>query len=633
MLQRMHDRIKGWVAGVVIGLLSVPFMLWGVNSYFDYANTEWVARVGDRSISVSEFRNEHQQQLARFQQMLGEQFRVEMFDSARAREQLVDRMVRQALLEARTRESGYRVGDGQLAEEIQKLEIFQIGGQFSREMMKERLSAARMSPAVFDARLRKDILDAQLPDAVARSEFTTPHELQRMVALSEERRSATWIAVPAVGFLPTIVLTDAEVEAWYALNQTRFATEETVALDYLELTPAALAVAAVEATDEQLLDLFAQEEERFKQAERRRASHIVLAVEGTDAAAAETKAKQLLARLAKGEDFAALARAESSDPGSAAEGGSLGWIERGMLVGPFEDNLFAMAPGELRGPIRTEFGIHLIRLDEVNAPQSKPFAEVRAELAAEWRARDLTERFERASEKLADLTFSNSDSLAPAAEALGLAVRRVAGVTRSGGAEVAVEAAVRDAAFAPELIEQARNSAPLALGSDRVVVVRVAAHEPAAMRPLAEVRDQAREALREARAGESAQALAEHIAEQLRGGEIPEAIAKQQRLAAPITRTLQRRGGDAPPEVTRALFAAPKPAGTPVVGTAPLGNGDRLAFRLEAIAAGSVEVLSAEERAARATELAQRYGTVALTAYTDALRAAEQVVVQLEKSR
>jgi peptidyl-prolyl cis-trans isomerase D len=633
MLQRMRDRIKGWVATVIIGLLSIPFMLWGVNSYFNYADTEWVAKVGDRTISVAEFRNEHQQQLARFQQILGEQFQAGMFDSPRARDQLVERMVRQVLLEDRTRELGYRIGDQQLAEEIQKLDVFQVAGKFSREMMKQRLEQARMSPAVFDARLRQDMLGAQLPDAIAKTDFVTPRELARSVALADERRSATWLAVPAVRFLPDIQVTDADVEAWYQANQARFATEEKVSLDYLVLEREPSGVPLEEPTDEQLQDLYDQESDRFRQPEQRRAAHILVPIEGDDVAAAEAKAAALAARVAKGEDFAALARAESSDPGSAQDGGALGWIERGTMTGPFEDALFAMAAGEVRAPVRTEFGVHVIRLEEVRAEQAKPLAEVRDELAAEWRERQVADRFERASERLADLVYSNADSLAPAAEALGLQVQRVADVTRSGGAAVAADAAVRDAAFSPEVLEQGRNSVPLSVDGVRLVVIRVADHQPASVRPFAEVAARARDALRDERASAAAKQFAEQLAVRMREGAIPEVLAKQERLPPPITGTLRRRGDAAPPEVLRALFQASKPAGAPVTGTVRLGNGDQLAFRLEAVASGDVASLSEPERASRAADAAQRNGTLALIAYSDALEKAADVRYQKDKAR
>ena len=632
MLQRFRDQIKGWVATVIIGILVVPFALWGVNSYFNYTQGEWVAMVDGEPITVREFRDEYQQQLARFQQMFGAQYRPELFDTQTTRDQVVEQMVRRALVEVRTRDGGYRISDAQLAAEIQRLEFFQVDGKFSREVMGQRLASIRMSPAQFDARLRRDMLLAQLPDAITGSEFVTPAELARAIALRDEQRAATWIAVPAVKFLPEARLTDAELEAWYEANKARYMTEETVALEYLELTPAQLKGEVAAPTEDQLREAYAAEQERYARPEQRSASHILL--DATDPAKAEAQAKELVARIQKGEDFAKLAGQLSQDPGSAGQGGSLGWIERGVMVGAFDDAVFSMKEGEVRGPVRTEFGVHVIRLDGVRPAQSKPFEEVRAELAAKWTADQAAERFVKASEQLADITYANPDSLQQAAEALGLEVRTVAGVTRAGGGDIAVEPRVRDAAFSVDVLGERKNSNPLELEPERIVVLRVADHQPAAQRAYAEVKDLVADAAREERAGELAQAQAEKVAQQLRDGAIPEQVARAERLPAPVTRTLKRSAQDAPPEVSRALFGAGQPtAGQALAGIAPLANGDRMVFRVDAVIPGDVAALTEAEREARRADLVRRGGTVALTAYTAALERAAKVEYQKDKAQ
>jgi len=632
MLQRFRDQIKGWVATVIIGLLVVPFALWGVNSYFNYAQSDWVAMVDGDPISVGEFRSEYQQQLARFQQMFGAQYRPELFDTQTTRDQVVDQMVRRVLVERRTRDGGYRVSDAQLAEEIQKMEFFQVDGKFSREVMGQRLKSINMTPAQFDARLRKDMLLAQLPDAITNSEFITATELARAVALRDEQRAATWIAVPAVRFLPEIKLSDAELETWYAANKARYLTEEMVTLEYLELEPSSLKAADVEPTEAQLHEIYAAEGERFSRAEQRQARHILL--DSSDPAKAEAEAQAIVARIQKGEDFGKLAQELSKDPGSAAQGGDLGWMERGVMVGAFDDAVFAMKEGEVRGPVRTEFGVHVIRLDGVRAAQSRPFEEVRAELAAKWRADQASERLVKASEQLADITYANPDSLEQAATALGLKVMTVAGVTRAGGGGIAVEQKVRDAAFSVDVLGERRNSSPIELEPEHLVVVRVAEHQPAVQRAFAEVRDQVLDAAREERAGTMAQALAEALAVKLRAGAIPEQLAKAERLPAPVTRTLKRSAQDAPPEVSRALFGAGQPVvGSLLAGVAPLANGDRMVFRVDAVIPGDAAAMAEAERDARRAELARRTSTIALTAYTAALEKASEVKYQKDKAQ
>jgi peptidyl-prolyl cis-trans isomerase D len=633
MLQSFREQIKGWVATVVIGLLIIPFALWGVNSYFDYGDSSWVAQIDDDQISQAEFRNEFQQQLNRFQQMLGEQYRPELFDTPQTRARVLDQMVERALVERRARAAGYRVGDAELAEEIRGIDAFHVDGKFDRKVMRDRLASIGLTEAAFDARLRRDMTLAQLPEAIRASEFALPGEVERATALLQEQRNATWIAVPAIKFLPEVRIADADVEQYYQANQAQFMTEESVTLEYLELSPETLPPDATVPSDAELSDIYQQEKARFSEPEQRRAVHILVLVEPGEDAKAEAEAKALLARVQKGEDFATLAQQESDDPGTASSGGDLGLIKRGDTVGAFEDAVFSMQVGEVRGPVKSEFGYHVIRLEEVRPGAEQPFAQVKAQLAAEWQQRQAAERYGKAAEQLADLAYSNPDSLAAAADALGLIIGRVAGVTRSGGADIATEQRVRDAAFAPEVLVEKRNSGMIELGEAQVVVVRVAEHTPAALRPLAEVRDEVVGRLRDARATEMAQAKADAVAAELRRGARPDEVAKREKLPSPMVRSLTRNAQDAPPEVAEALFAAGKPAGAPIVGVTKLGNGDRMVFRLESVVPGDAAGMSQAQRDARRDQLAQRSAGMTEAAYVEALKRDAEVKLQPENTR
>lgn len=627
MLQSFRDQIKGWVATVVIGLLIIPFALWGVNSYFQYgAGGEWVAEIDGEKITVAEYRGEVQQQLARYQAMLGAQYRPELYDTPRLRQQVLEGMVDRALVERRTRQAGYRVGDAQLAEEIRAMEFFKVDGKFDRQVMRDKLASVRMTVPGFEARIRRDMTLSQLPDAIRNSEFVLPDEAARGVALLEEQRTATWIALPAVTFLKQVEVSEADVEAHYQAQQARYMTEESVTLEYLTLTPETLPAEASSApTDAELRDLYAQESARFNQPEQRRARHILVDDEAS--------AKAILAKLQGGADFAALATAESKDAGSAANGGDLGLMRKGDNVGPFDEALFAMQPGELRGPVKTDFGFHVIQLEEVVAGTAKPFEAVAAELAAEWQQRHAAERYGKVAEQLADAAYSNPDSLQPAAELLGLKLARVAGVTRTGGAEIATEQAVRDAAFGPEVLVERRNSGVIEIGEQQVAVVRVVEHQPSVLRPLAEVREEVTAAVREAKASALAQAKAEAIAAELRAGVAPDVIAKREQLPTPMARSLKRNGRDAPPEVAKALFDAARPVDAPVVGITRLGEADRMVFRVEKVVPGDLAALDEAEQAARRDALGQRRAALAMYAYTDSLKREAAVKLQPEKTR
>jgi peptidyl-prolyl cis-trans isomerase D len=631
MLQNFRDRIKGWIAAVIIGLLVIPFALWGVNSYVNVARETALATVNGVEITPLRFQQRYQDQLARFQQMFGAQFQAEMFDNQGMREQVLEAIVGEELIRQRAKELRLKVGDQQLAQEIRKLDYFQDGGEFSMELYRSLLTQQGMSPTQFEARVRADLVESELPRSIQRTDFVTDAELAAYVALRDQTRSVRSIAVPSERFIAEVALTDAELLAWYEKNSDRYMDPETVALDFVELTAADVGPASAP-TEAELQELYTAEQDRFRSQEQRLARHILINVEGEDVAAAEAKASALLARLGKGEDFAELAAAESADPGSSGTGGSLGWVERGMLTGPFEDALFAMQPGQLQGPVRTEFGVHVIKLEEVRGEQAKPFAEVRAELELEFIRKAGEDRFLKAAEQLTDLAYASADSLEPAAAALGLKVQRQAGVTRTGGAGVATDAKVREAAFSTEVLEDQRNSAPLELGDQRVVVLRVAERRPAQVRPYESIKAQVADAARDARAAELAQALAEQLRDRVAKGEALDAVARATGLEAPRSVRLTRDSREAPGVFTQAVFAAATPKdGVPTLGIVALGDAGRVLYALDAVTPGAVAGLSAEDQQARRAEYSRRVANAELAAYLAALRARADVQVYKDR--
>src|SRR5690606_9696973 len=197
----------------------------------------------------------------------------------------------------------------------------------------------------------------------------------------------------------------------------------------------------------------------------------------------------LLAQIKNGADFAALAKQYSEDPGSKDKGGDLGWVSTGMLVGPFEDKLFAMENGEVAGPVTTDFGVHIIKLLSVRTPEFPSFEKMHDQLVADFRRQQVDERYYKLAEQLTELTYANPQTLDVAAEALGLTVQEVANVTRDSGTGIAANPAVREAAFSSDVLQDGVNSDPIELGEHHVVVLRVTDHQPAQPRPLAEVRD------------------------------------------------------------------------------------------------------------------------------------------------
>jgi peptidyl-prolyl cis-trans isomerase D len=585
MLQKIRDRISGWIAALFLGAIAVVFIFWGIR--FENSATSAAARVNGESVPLEEVRRAWQQRQTELQRDARDELPAELVRSEQR--SLLDDFVRRELLRQRTDELGYRIGDQKLVATLSSIPALQVDGQFSRDRYAALLRQQGRTEAAFEADLRDDLQIGELQRGIAMSSFATPSELRRRIELEGEQRDVDFAVVPAAKFASQATVAAEDVERWYEENKARYMTPETVSLQYLQLDLDEIA-AGVEVTEEALHKYYDEvAHERFVETEQRRASHILIET-GDDDAAARTRAEQLLARARAGEDLAALARENSDDAGSKAQGGDLGWSTREAFVAPFAEALFALAPGELAGPVRTQFGYHLIRLDEVRPGKQRAFDEVRTELEAEFRHEQAQALFYERSQELADESFAALTELETAAQKLGLPLRTVATYTRAGGGPFGAEREVLEAVFSNEVLVERQNSAPISLGDESVVVLRVTAHEEPRQQLLADVRSDIEADLRARAAQQAATAAAEAMIARLAGGAAWNDVVAGQGLTAAGQVTVERRNAEFPPELLQAVFLAPAPAdGRPSAGKAALPGGDLVVFVVNARRPGATQ--------------------------------------------
>jgi peptidyl-prolyl cis-trans isomerase D len=626
MLQKIREKITGWVAWTILITIGLVFTVWGID--FSFTPRTVAARVNGEEVAIEPVRRAYQEELSRFQQAfrrdVPEEFQQEL------RRGVIEEFVRRELLRQRVSDTGYRVGDAELLQSIEAFPAFQVGGEFSLDAYRAALAGAGFDPSTFEAQQRMQLEVQQLQNAIASSTFVTSQQLERRVALERESREVEWVLLPIERSLESVEISDAQVEAHYQETAERWRTPETVDLVYVELEMNRLAE-EVEVSDEQLREFYetemAREPERYAGRERRRASHILLRT-GDDAAEAESRAQLLRARLDAGEAFAELAKEVSEDPGSAQSGGDLGWVEPGFMVPAFEEALFAMEEeGTISGPVRTEFGWHLIRLEEIERSGGASFEEAREELLAEYRLRRAEDRFYDEAETLARLAFENADSLEPAASELGLEVRRIEGVTREGGPGIASNPVVIDAAWSDSVVEAGENSALLELEDGHAAVLRVVAHNPPELRPLQSVAGQIAEELRRERAADKVRELGAEARRRLEAGESVADIAEA--LSGDFVGgiTVVRNDDSVPPPVTTAAFSAAKPAAgaQSVAGTeAPVGY---YAVRVLAATPGGLELLPEEEQRSLRESALGGQASQELRAYLEHLRQSAKVSI------
>jgi len=594
MLQTIHDKLKGIFAIVILIALGVVFVFWGVDVSVGTFTKARGIEVNGREIAVEEVRRSYQDELSRFQAAMGADGVPEEM-RASLQQRVLDQAVRTELIRQRTRKLDFQASNSEVLEAIRQVPAFQVAGQFSPDAYHAALRSINMSPDRFEAEQREYVLARQLDRGMYNSAFILPGELERQVALRNETRNLGWVSLPAIDFVDAVKLDDAAIQAHYDTNRALYQTEEQATVDFIELDIEAFAAEA-SIGDEQLHQYYEENKARYSQAGRRHVRHILVEV-GDDAAAAETRARRVYERARAGEDFAALAKEVSDDTGSKDSGGDLGFAERGDFVAPFADAVWEMEPGEIRGPVKTEFGWHVIKLEAVAEESARSFDEVRAELEPELRRTQVEKAFGDAQEELDTLAFEASGDLAAVATKMNLPLKRVLGVTRAGSVELAATPQLIEAVFSPDVLA-GRELRTVELAPGRVVALGVSAHTPASARPLEEVRAQVVEAARLAEAGKLAAARAAEIAAELSNGAAWDvATAKWRKDASTqAPKSVRRDDVSIPAEIREAAFRAKAPADKPRYGVAELGNGDSGVWTVTGVERGQLAALPADQR-------------------------------------
>jgi peptidyl-prolyl cis-trans isomerase D len=584
MLQQIRDKITGWFAAVFLGAIAVVFVFWGIQ--FESSSNVAAAKVNGESIPAAQVRRAWQQRQTELQQSMRDELPPELVKEEQLK--LLNDSVRREVLVQHVDRMGYRVSDRAIVNQLERIPALQVDGKFSRDRYAALLRQQGMSEAEFEAEFRRDLQLGQLQNGVGISAFATPGEVKRRVELQGESREIDYVTIPAAKFAGQAVVTPAEVAAVYEKNKAGYRTEETVSLQYLQLKLSDVA-AAVSVTEDGLRQYYEQvAAERFLEPERRRARHILIE-SGSDDAAARKKADDVFAQAKAGGDFAKLAAQYSDDPGSKAQGGELGWSTRESFVKPFADALFAMQAGEIRGPVKTQFGYHVLQLEEVKAPQQRSFEEARAELETEYRNEQAQALFYEQSQQLADESFASLSELDSVAKKLGLPLQAVESYTRRGGGPFGTDRKIIEAVFSDDVLQQRQNSPAISFGDDSAIVLRVTDHKPSAQRSIEEMRPEIEAAVRAQSVRKAALAAASAEAARLNDGASFADVTKGLGLQSTGAVTLTRTSETTPASLIKAAYAVPRPApGKVSSGTAVLPGGDIALFVVTDVKSGAL---------------------------------------------
>ncbi|MGI2260874.1 SurA N-terminal domain-containing protein [Shewanella sp. GXUN23E] len=565
MLEKIREGSQGVIAKSILILVILSFAFAGVSSYLGSSSEVPAATVNGQVISNAELEKAYQNERARMEQQLGDMFSALASDQnylANLKKSVLDRLVAQVLIEQAANELGLRVSDEQIKQAIVSEPAFQTDGQFDNNRYISLLAQLGYQPAAFSEMMRQDLTSNQLVATLVGSEFVLADEAKQLAELQGQTRNIQYKIVAAEPFTKDISVTEAQAKAYYDANQAQFVSPEMISLDYVELNVADLAK-HIKVTDADAETYYNEHKSAYQTPEKRLAAHIL--INTGDDAADKAKAEALHKELENGADFAMLAKENSNDQFSADNGGQLDWFEKGVMQPEFDEALFAITEkGGISPVVKSDFGYHIIKLDDIEPSQTAAFADVKQQVIDQLKTDKATDEFYQLEQTLRDISYEVPDTLADAAKEVGAEVKTTAMFPRNNPPAALSNAAVVQAAFSDPVLLNGENSDVIELAPNHAIVVRVNKHQNAGVLPFADVKADIEARLVQEQANELARNAAQTLMNQIKAGD---------EVVLEARNDLGRFTQDLDPAIVSKAFQMATPADKPVVDTVALAQG------------------------------------------------------------
>lgn len=610
---RTHTKLLQFV---LVLLIFPSFVFFGIQGYsrFGEGGTNTVAKVDGRNVTQAEWDQAHQRQVERMRQQMPT-VDVKLFDNPAAKRETLEALVRERVLLAAAVHRNLLVGDERLQRQF--VEDPQFAGLRNADgsVNQAILAAQGLTSQDFVAQLRQELGMQQVLRGVSGSALPTPAVADLALDALLQRRQLALARFDAKSYAAKIQPGDAQIEAYYKAHESEFSAPEQASIEYVVLDLETIKK-GIAVPDDEARKYYAENASRYTVAEERRARHILIAAD-KDAAAdvkqkAKARAEALLAEARKSPaSFADLAKKNSADAGSAAQGGDLDFSGRGgMVAKPLEDAVFAMKVGEIGELVTSEFGYHIVKLEAVRGGEKKPFESARGEIDDEIRKQLAAKRWAEAAEQFTNTVYEQSDSLQPVIDKLKLD-KRTASVRRQpapGASGALASQKLLDAVFANDSVRNKRNTDAVEVGPNQLASARIVQHQPARTLPLAEVRDRVRERVIAVEAGNAARKDGEARLAQLKQsgqGELTEKLT--------VSRVESQ---NLPPRVLDAALKL-DPAKLPGFVGVDLGETGYVVVKLEAVLPRQTP---SDDNLRLRTQYAQSWTSAETRAYLDALK-------------
>jgi len=620
MLTEIRDRSSGLFAWIIAAIIIIPMAFFGINEFALDGSNPTIVEIGDQKISQAEFQSELLGQQNRLRESNPSLANSDLLNSDFYKQQVLQGLINRGLTSYIANDENYQVSEEYVNEVIRSDPSFQTDGEFDPAVYKA-LTASR-GPGGAE-QIRNQIVSAsrirQVTSGYAESALVLPQEVRSLLEIQTELRTFDKITISKQDYLEQVSVSDEEIETYYNDNIDQFMLPDSTVVNYIELDKNKVAESAIvnEADIQAAYDDYKQS---FESDETRETRHILLSTgDGASDSDQLAKAEDLVRQLREGADFAELAKSNSDDPGSAQNGGSLGLVERGQMVAEFEAATFSLEPGVISEPVKSQFGYHIIKVDEISDTKAEPFEVLKPQLEMEDRERQAEEIIVEQAEQLRNLLFEQSDSLEAASQALNLPILTSTSFSLEQGDGIAVNQAVREAAFSEVVLQEGLNSELIEIADNVFIAVNNKEFVESAPRALVDARAEIEQTLTDQKAIAQAQAAGDSVLE--RASDNWDSLVADESLSVEnytvsMVDTSQQVSNEVVQAVMRMQLAE---GGDSVVDTLTTSNGDFNVVRLTAIKPGDLNALSEQLRSSTRSLIELRNGNSMFEAYLNGL--------------
>lgn len=566
MLQQIREVSQGWLAWLIVIAICVTFSFWGVHSYFGgNESSDTVAKVNGFKITKTQVTSVYEQLRRQQQLQLGADFSANPNIESELKKQALNQLIITQVLSRSALKAGYRVTSPQVSNALLTIPAFQENGRFSRQRFDEILAGLGYSENSFLEQFRMNMLIDQAKAGYVDSAFCLPQEVTNAIQLIDQKRDIAYLTIPLEYSLKDILVSDAAVQAYYTQQQAKFLAPEQVSISYIELSLADI-VSKQDFDTDRLQQFYKDNPDSFMTPARWKIERIVVNVpldaEEDEINSAKAKMEAIQKRLSAGESFTKLAK--EYNPASLTKNNkalTTGWVTTDNLDPASAKAVLALKNvGDTSDIFRNDQGLNLINLQAEEKPQLLSFDQAKDQAQKLLAQQQAGQIFAEQSDKLANLTYINPNSLDDAAKGLDLPILTTDSFTKTGGKNgIVANPKIIAAAFSPDVVSRGNNSEVIELSPDTLVVLRAKDYKPAAIKPLSEVQNTIRNMIKMDIAQQKTKDLANKIAKELQSGTNGKALASQYQLNWVYRPGVGRFDNKTDPAILSQAFHLPRP--------------------------------------------------------------------------